>query len=284
MKILNKEVLPIAKICIVVNNIESRDMSKYSNPLIKAGVKLTEILFVGLFDSPMKSVSVGDLRKGVSELEELLKCTGVNVVVDASYKRDKDSFVRGLIFKDIFHRDNNLWKERGVLEATLGDYKGKFICGIRAEAIFREKDSRELIDSEFIVSKLNLDFIEVTDLGKLKECHNYLKTGTEVTLDIETNMLDFAHKVSKILCIQLGIIENPEKVYLIWYDKTNVELSDVFKNNVKKFMQWVMLNKTVVAHNGSAFDIPWICTHFEIDPWKISIIDTLVLGYLARNS
>jgi DNA polymerase I-like protein with 3'-5' exonuclease and polymerase domains len=97
-------------------------------------------------------------------------------------------------------------------------------------------------------------------------------------------MLDFAHKDSKILCIQLGIIENPEKVYLIWYAKTNVKLSDTFKNNVKKFMQWVMLNKTVVAHNGSAFDIPWICTHFEIDPWKISIIDTLVLGYLARNS
>jgi hypothetical protein len=62
MKILNKEVLPIAKICIVVNNIESRDMSKYSNPLIKAGVKLTDILFVGLFDGVMKSVSVGDLR------------------------------------------------------------------------------------------------------------------------------------------------------------------------------------------------------------------------------
>ena len=102
MKILNKEVLPIAKICIVVNNIESRDMSKYSNPLIKAGVKLTEILFVGLFDSAMKSISVGELRKGVSELEELLKCTGVNVVVDASHKRDKDSFVQGLIFKDIF--------------------------------------------------------------------------------------------------------------------------------------------------------------------------------------
>lgn len=284
MKILNPEIANKAKICIVLNDIQSRDMSKYANPLLKAEVKLTEILYVGLFDKSMKSISIGELRKGVSELEELLKVTGVNLVVDCTYKRDKESFVQGLLFKDIFHRDNNLWKDRGVLEVALGDYKTKFICTLRPDVIVREKDSTEIIDSEFIVNDMELDFIEVKDLKGLKECHAFLKTGSEITLDIETNMIDFAHKDSKILCIQVGIIENPNKVYLIWYEKTGIELEDTFKKNVKTFMQWLMLNKTVIAHNGSSFDIPWICTHFDIDAWKVSLIDTLVLGYIARNS
>ena len=203
MKILNKEVLPIAKICIVVNNIESRDMSKYSNPLIKAGVKLTEILFVGLFDSAMKSISVGELRKGVSELEELLKCTGVNVVVDATYLKDaKGEITRFAIFKKILDLDTSKWSKLGVCKKSLlnEDYKVKLVCGIRALTIAREKNSSEIIDNEFKIKDLSeLNLVDIRDEKGLERVANFLKGASEISIDIETNMVDFAHKDFKIL-------------------------------------------------------------------------------------
>ena len=278
MKILNKEVLPIAKICIVVNNIESRDMSKYSNPLIKAGVKLTEILFVGLFDSAMKSISVGELRKGVSELEELLKCTGVNVVVDASHKRDKDSFVQGLIFKDIFHRDNNLWRERGVLEATLGDYKGKFICGIRAEAIFREKDSREIIDSEFIVKPNKVEIVIPKNPDEAKQCFNELAKANYIAFDTEASGLKPFAKDFLLYTLQFTSNKEKDKSYIFFYEHPKKPMSQDFKDVVAKGTKWLIENekKQIWVHNFS-YDGMVCKSKFGIDFYKVNIYDTMII-------
>ncbi len=285
MKILNKEVLSIAKICIVVNNIESRDMSKYSNPLIKAGVKLTEILFVGLFDSPMKSISVGELRKGVSELEELLKCTGVNVVVDASYKRDKDSFVRGLIFKDIFHRDNNLWKERGVLEASLGDYKGKFICGIRAEAIFREKDSRELIDSEFILKPNKVEIVIPKTPDEAKQCFNELAKANYIAFDTEASGLKPFAKDFLLYTLQFTSNKEKDKSYIFFYEHPKKPMSQDFKDVVAKGTKWLIENekKQIWVHNFS-YDGMVCKSKFGIDFYKVNIYDTMIIYHFLTNT
>lgn len=289
MKILNKEVLPIAKICIVVNNIESRDMSKYSNPLIKAGVKLTEILFVGLFDSPMKSISVGELRKGVSELEELLKCTGVNVVVDASYLKDsKGEITRFAIFKKVLDLDASKWSKLGVCKKSLlsDDYKVKLVCGIRAESIAREKNSSEILDNEFKIKDFSeLNLVDIRDEKGLERVANFLKGASEISIDIETNMVDFAHKDFKILCIQYGRTDKPLESYVCWYEKNGVSVTEKYKDMWIKLLKWTFNGKKdVVAHNGCQFDFCAICLRFNIDPQQCKFYDTLITHYVALNS
>lgn len=288
MKIMNESCLNTAKVAVVKTYIKSAsDLLTLGKKIKEYEISSKEIVWISLFEEKMEKVSVGDLRAKMLELEEVLRVSGVRVVVDLTSKRDaKEGYVSGLIFKDIFGRDSSKWSNLGVLETKLtaeGSTR-KFVCGIRWNTIKREMESSNIIDSEFSVDTSKFDFIEVKDLQGLKECHSFLKTGTEITLDIETNMIDFAHKDSKILCIQLGIIENPNKVYLIWYDKSGIVLEQSYKEQIQGFMKWVMTKNTVIAHNGSAFDIPWICTHFDIDAWECSIIDTLVLGYIARNS
>ena len=285
MKILNPEVANKAKICIVLNDIQSRDMSKYANPLLKLGVKLTEILYVGLFDKNMKSISIGELRKGVSELEEMLKCTGVNLVVDCTYKRDKESFIQGLLFKDIFHRDNNLWKDRGVLEVALGDYKAKFICTLRPDVVVREKDSFEVIDSEFIVNPNKVEIVIPKNVEECKKAFNELNKANYLAFDTEASGLKPFAKDFLLYTLQFTSNKEKDKSYIFFYEHPKKPMSNEFKDIVAKGIKYLLESnkKQIWVHNFS-YDGMVCKAKFDIDFYKVNIYDTMIIYHFLTNS
>ena len=285
MKILNKEVLPIAKICIVVNNIESRDMSKYSNPLIKAGVKLTEILFVGLFDSAMKSISVGELRKGVSELEELLKCTGVNVVVDATGAFERDKYYPHYIFRKTFERDVSKWKSLGVLEDKLteeGEIR-KFVCGVRVDTIVREKESKALTNSEFKLNIKDFNIIFIKDIDSAKKAFKDIAESQRIYGDLETNTLRFEHKNARILTVAWTPQHKPLTSYVFAYDHPKVSVTKEYQEFIQKNVYALMTKRNTVFHNG-LFDLKFISRFFKVNPFDTNMDDTFVIARILKNN
>ena len=285
MKILNPEILPVAKVCVVVNSVESRDMSKISNPLINAGVKLTEILFVGLFNTPVKSFGVSELRKAVSELEELLKVASINIVVDCTHKVDKESFVQGLIFKDIFYRDHTLWKSRGVLLAKLGDISCKFVCGLRAESIAREKDSREIIDSEFIVKPENVEIVIPKTVDEAKQAFNELAKAKYLAFDTEASGLKPFAKDFLLYTLQFTSNKDKNKSYIFFYEHPKRPVSNEFKEIIKKGTTWLLQNekKDIWVHNFS-YDGMVCKAKFDIDFYKVNIYDSMIIFHMLTNS
>ena len=132
MKIMNESCLNTAKVAVVKTYIKSAsDLLTLGKKMKEYEINSKEVVWISLFEEKVEKVSVGDLRAKMLELEEVLRVSGVKVVVDLTSKRDaKEGYVSGLIFKDIFGKDNSLWKDKGVLSTTLGSWSGKFICGI----------------------------------------------------------------------------------------------------------------------------------------------------------
>lgn len=285
MKILNKEVLPIAKICIVVNNIESRDMSKYSTPLIKAGVKLTEILFVGLFDSAMKSISIGELRKGVSELEDLLKCSGVNVVVDATGAYERDTYYPNYIFRKVFERDTSKWNSLGILEDKLtedGEVR-KFVCGVRVESIVREKEQKTIIDTEFKLNPKDFEIIFIKDIDSARKAFKDLSESKRLYGDLETNTLRFEHKNARILTVAWTPQHKPLTSYVFAYDHPKVSVTKEYQDFIKKNVYALMTKRNTVFHNG-LFDLKFISRFFGVNPFDTDMDDTFVIARILKNN
>ena len=154
MKIFNTDVLErcqregtYPKIVVLNNFIGNNDrgkLTKYALEMFKFKVSPKDVLYLSLFDKETKKFGVQELRGAIKELEEFLKIVGCNVLVDDTYTYDDRTkkTSKGLVFKDIFHRDNILWKDRGILEAELSDIKVKAICGVPWESVAREKDSK----------------------------------------------------------------------------------------------------------------------------------------------
>ena len=259
----------------------------YKSKLAEAGLETNQVAYLSLFDQKPSKIGVVELRGKMLELEELLKVSNINVLVDctSSYDEKLKKYSSGLIFNKIFGKDVSLWNSRGVFVHKGGAGSFKWICSWRDNSIGRESSCKNIIDSEFVVQRLeDIEIREVTTLEGLKDLNNFLKDTTEVLFDIETNSLRYDSKDSKILCLQFGKRSEPYISYVVWYEKTGVDVTDEYKKYVRQLVEKIAYSKDLVAHNGSSFDIPWISYLFNLDPMKIKITDTLVLTYIARNS
>jgi hypothetical protein len=260
-------------------------MSKYSNQLIKAGVKLTEILFVGLFDNVMKSVSVGELRKGVSELEELLKCTGVNVVVDATGAFEKNTYYPHYIFRKTFNRDVSKWKSLGVLEDKLtedGEVR-KFVCGVRVDTIVREKESNILINSEFKLNVKDFNIVFIKDIDSAKKAFKDIAESQKIYGDLETNTLRFEHKNARILTVAWTPQHKPLTSYVFAYDHPKVSVTKEYQEFIQKNVYALMTKRNTVFHNG-LFDLKFISRFFKVNPFDTNMDDTFVIARILKNN
>ena len=286
-KLFNITAQQSAKVLVVKIHISGlSDVLSMQTSFIKKGFSKDDILYYSLFDKKMESIGVAELRLKMLELADFLKVHGnINLIVDeVGYLDTKGKYIGHCIFGKVFGKDVSAWQKQGVFLGTIDDISIKFIAGLsRPNSIKREMESKKLIDSEFIVNPKDVEIREVSDLDGLKGLHNFLKDTDEVLFDIETSSLKFDTKDSRILCLQFGKRSEPLVSYVVWYEKTGVNVTEAYKNNVKQFMQKVS-QKPLVAHNASSFDIPWICWHFGLEPLDIKITDTLVLTYIARNS
>ena len=120
----------------------------------------------------------------------------------------------------------------------------------------------------------------------------------EVVLDIETTGLEYnlGHKVIEIACIELSNFLPTGEAYQTYINperessssaKEQHGISDdflkdkkLFKEVIPDFLKFIK-NSPIVAHNGAAFDIPFL--NYELksnkfDVIKNPIIDTLILA------
>lgn len=286
MIIFNDMCIDTAKVVIIKTFIGSRtELMGYGKSLREIGLDGKEVIYISLYDKKPSSISVGDMREKYKDLQDFLRLTRANVVVDDTEFREnkngKFKQVKGLVFDKIFGKNVDLWKNRGIFVKE----GVKWLCGFRGESLGRECQDREVLDSEFVVGNLDkVEIREVTTLEGLLELKSFLEDADEVLFDIETNSLKFDGKGSNILCLQFGKRSEPYISYVVWYKKSGINVDSKYLNYVKKFIQSIAYTKSFVAHNGSAFDIPWICFHFELDVMQMTIIDTLVLTFIARNS
>lgn len=272
MRIINKLNLSTAKVIVVRKSTKNiGDLTKYKNEAEKEGLKASDLLYVDL-----DAANVAELRIAYEELIQLCRAHEIYTILDDSVGKSGQQFIKGYLFKILFGKDVNLWSTRGVF------YKDniKFILGNRWKSISRECQSKELIDDEFEIKQW--ERIEVKTEKDFKLLVNELKKTKEVDIDIETDRFQFAHKEAKILCLQFGVEQHPNKAWVVWYDKSDIQ--NPFKDKVYKVMRWVLQNKTIVAQNGAAFDVPWLCTQFNINPMEVDQVDTMALCYIARNS
>jgi len=136
----------------------------YKSKLAEAGLETNQVAYLSLFDSKPSKVGVVELRGKVQELEEILKVSNINVIVDCtSYYDDKGKYSSGLIFSKIFGKDTSLWSERGVFEHKNLAGKFKWLCGFRSEAVGREAGCKGIVDSEFVVDFEKANIITITD-------------------------------------------------------------------------------------------------------------------------
>ena len=145
------------------------DLAKhnYKSKLAEAGLETNQVAYISLFSEKPSKVGVAEIRLKMLELEELLKVSNINVIIDctSSYDEKLKKYSSGLIFSKIFGKDVSLWNSRGVYKAKLGEVSCKFICGWRSSSITREKDSKGVVDSEFVVQRLeDIEIREVTTL------------------------------------------------------------------------------------------------------------------------
>ena len=203
MKIFNEKALQEGKATVLILHTfipTLAELAKYNykSKLAEAGLETNQVAYVSLFSQKPNKVGVAELRFAMQELEEILKVSNINVIVDCtSYRDEKGKYSSGLIFSKIFGKDTSLWSSRGVFEHKNGAGKFKWLCGFRSEAVGREARCKGIIDSEFVVQRLeDIEIREVTTLEGLKDLNNFLKDTSEVLFDIETNSLRYDSKDS----------------------------------------------------------------------------------------
>lgn len=286
MQIINENSLSSGKVAVVFNFIENRGkLTQYIKHMKEHNINVNEILWVSLFDFNLKKPSVGDVRKGVIELEESLKSTSVNVVIDmtSSYDDKQKKYVKGLMFKGIFKRDNNLWQHRGVLEASIGDWSGKFIQGLRWESIAREKDSRKLIESEFVVKPEKVTIEIPKTIKEAKEAFKELFKSKEIVYDTEGSSVMWERSDFKVYTLQYTGLEDKNKSIIFFYEHPKVPKSDEFKDIVKKGTKWIMENRKVIIHNTS-YDMLLNMRFFDVDIYKTDFYCTFILWAFLTNT
>ena len=104
----------------------------YKSKLAEAGLETNQVAYISLFSEKPSKVGVAEIRLKMLELEELLKVSNVNVIIDETSFRDaKGKYSTGLIFSKIFGKDVALWADRGVFVHKGGAGSFIWICGFR---------------------------------------------------------------------------------------------------------------------------------------------------------
>lgn len=290
MYVVNEDVIRKGthKVVIVHNFVEKNNrafMTKFGLEMRKFGINLNEVCHISLFDKPTKKFGVGELREAVKELEEFLKIVGCNVLVDNSYTFDMKTkkTTKGLIFKSIFNRDNTLWKDRGVLEASFNGVKVKSICTLRWESIAREKDSKELIDSEFIVNPDLVEIIIPKTVEEAKSCFKELFQCDYFAFDTEASGLRPFAKDFLLYTLQFTSNKEKNKSYIFFYEHPKVPISNELKDVVSKGTKWLLENRKVWVHNFSYDGL--VCKRkFDIDFYKVNIYDSMIIYHMLTNT
>lgn len=291
MKIFNEANLlnGNAKILIVLTYIETLSkLTPYTSKLKNAGILPSEVAYIGLFENKVESVGVVDLRIKMQELGELLKVSGVNIIVDETgYKDSKGKYNSNLIFTKIFNKDNSLWKHNGILVNNIGDVRTKLICGWRDEAVKREMVSPKLIDSEFILDFNKANIVEVTDGNVAKDILRKLhKENTEISYDTETNHLRWERVGSKLLTVQMTGNNDPYTSYVFFIDHKDKPTTNNMKSVMATGVKWILESgKNICIHNAN-FDLLWTKKHLcpDLDFYKVNSYDSMLIYHFLTNS
>jgi len=295
MKVFNTDVLEkcqkegtYPKVVILKNFIGNNDrgkLTKYALEMFKFKVSPKEVLYISLFDKETKKFGVQELRGAIKELEEFLTIVGCNVLVDDTYTYDSRTkkVTKSLVFKDIFHRDNTLWKDRGVLEAELNNVKVKAICGLRWESIAREKDSKEVIDSEFIVKPNKVQIVIPKTVKEVKACFNELSKSKEIVYDTEASSTDIFRADFKMYTAQYTGMNNKDKAFIFFYEHPKVPKDEEFKKYVAKGIKWIFENRKTIIHNAS-YDLVMAMRLFNVDVFKTNFYDSMIIWHFLTNT
>lgn len=295
MKVFNIDVLERCqkegvspKIIIVNNFIGDNDrgkLTKYGLEMFKYGISPKEVLYISLFDKPTKKFGIGELREAVKELESLVKVVGCNVLVDDIVGFKNKKYHNNFLFKELLGRDTTKWKNKGVLIDSLvsEDLKVKLVCGLRWETLAREKESNEIVDSEFKLNVEDFDIKFITDVESAKLAFKDMAQSKRLYGDLETNTLRFEEKDGKILTIAWTPRHRPLTSYVFAYEHPKVEVSKEYKELITKNMKAIMTKRNTVFHNG-LFDLKFICRFFDIHPFDTDMDDTFVIARILKNN
>ena len=143
MKIFNLTALEsgTAKVLVIhtfISTLAELARHNYKSKLAEAGLETNQVCYLSLFDQKPSKIGVVELRLKMLELEELLKVSNINVIIDETSFRDgKGKYSSGLIFSKIFGKDVALWNSRGVFvhKGDAGSFK--WICSWRDNSIGR---------------------------------------------------------------------------------------------------------------------------------------------------
>ena len=295
MKVFNTDVLEKCqkegvspKVVILKNFIGDNDrgkLTKYALEMFKFKVSPKEVLYISLFDKETKKFGVQELREAIKELEEFLTIVGCNVLVDDTYCLDKGKYHNNYIFEKLLGRDTSKWRNKGVLLDSLltESIKVKLICGLRWESIAREKESKEIIDSEFELNIDDFDIQLIEDIDSAKKAFKELSISKRIYGDLETNSLRFERKDSRILTVAWTPRHKPLTSYVFAYDHPKISVSKEYKELVNKNVKAIMTKRNTVFHNG-LFDMKFISRFFDIHPFDIDMDDTFVIARILKNN
>ena len=293
MKIFNIKALESGTATVLVlhtflDTLSSLAKHNYKSKLAEAGLETNQVAYVSLFSQKPNKVGVAELRFAMQELEEILKVSNINVIVDCtSYRDDKGKYSSGLIFSKIFGKDTSLWKNNGIYKATLGEVSCKFICEWRSPSIIREKDSKKIIDSEFIVDFDKANIIKVTDGNVAKDILRKLhKENDIISYDLETSSLRWEIIGGKVLTAQMTGNTDPYTSYVFFVDHKDVPTTNNMKSVLGKGIKWILESgKKIDVHNMN-FDLLWTKRHLcpDLDFYKINGYDTMIIHHFLTNS
>ena len=288
MIIFNDMCIDTAKVVIVKTFIGSRtELMGYGKSLREIGLDGKEVMYVSLYDKKPSSISVGDMREKYKELQDFLRLTRVNVVVDDTEFREnkngKFKQVKGLVFDKIFGKNVGLWSERGIFVKE----GVKWLCGFRGESLGRECQDREVLDSEFVVDEKLANIITITDGEEaVKVIKELYANNDEIFVDTETNDLNYDKATSKLLTLQLTGGNDKYTSYVFFIEHPKVTTTNNMKLRMKQGMKYILeSNKKIFIHNAN-FDLLWLkfCLVPDLDFYKINIYDTMIIYGFLKNS
>ena len=266
------------------------DLAKhnYKSKLAEAGLETNQVCYLSLFDQKPSKVGVAELRLAMLELEELLKVSNINVIIDctSSYDEKLKKYSSGLIFSKIFGKDVSLWNSRGVFvhKGDAGSFK--WLCGFRSESAGREAGKRQVVDSEFVVDFDKANIITITDGLEAKEVFRKLYAeNEEIYYDTETNGLRFEHIDARLLTIQFCGNSDPYTSYVMVYDHKDLPTTNNMKKVVSQGTKWLLESGKKAFAQNQNFDNTWIkrCVVPDLDFYKINNYDTMIIYHALTN-
>ena len=261
----------------------------YKSKLAEAGLETNQVAYLSLFSEKPSKVGVAELRLAMLELEELLKVSNINVIVDctSSYDEKLKKYSSGLIFNKIFGKDVSLWNSRGVFVHKGGAGSFKWLCGFRSDSAGREAGKKQVVDSEFVVDFDKANIVTITDGLEAKEVFRKLYAeNEEIFYDTETSCLRWEQVGAKVLTVQLTGGNDKYTSYVFPIDHKDIVTSNNLKKVVGQGLKWILESgKKIFIHNAN-FDLLWTRKHLcpDLDFYKVNIWDTMIIYHFLTNS